>query len=277
MSEFDFIQKADTLNNKSDISFYIPAHELTHHWWGNLLTPGDALGASVLTESITEYVTLQIYKDYYGEEIARKFLSFQQRRYWQGRNSKQGKEPALYRAKSTENYLNYGKGTLVFHALSQKLGEDSLNYILKTFLEAYPSEKEIYPTTLDFIQHLKNGTSSDMHYFIEDAFKKVITYDISIDDVNSQEESNGNFNNTIQFSVNKFSRKDTLSELNPLENIVISCYDEKEDLIKKESFFIKTGMNTYSIKTPTKPYKITIDENYLFIESKKKDNEWILK
>ncbi len=84
-SEWRFVLNNASASDKIDLSFYVPAHELTHQWWGNQVIPANARGAKMLTESITEYITLQLYKGYYGQERADQFLEVQKQRYLHGR------------------------------------------------------------------------------------------------------------------------------------------------------------------------------------------------
>src|SRR6056297_3028423 len=79
----------------SEVLFYVVAHELTHEWFGNQVMPADAEGANMLTESITEYITLSIYTEHFGEAAAKRFLNAQYRRYNRGRKKENGKEPPL--------------------------------------------------------------------------------------------------------------------------------------------------------------------------------------
>jgi ABC-2 type transport system permease protein len=61
-SEIRFIANSDTANGTLDFAFYVTAHELTHQWWGNQIIPANALGSVMLTESVTEYISGNIYK-----------------------------------------------------------------------------------------------------------------------------------------------------------------------------------------------------------------------
>ncbi|MBK9631156.1 MAG: hypothetical protein IPO62_08820 [Saprospiraceae bacterium] len=63
ISEMRFINDVNYAKSGGiDLSFYVAAHEFTHQWWGNQVVPADALGATMITESITEYITAKIYE-----------------------------------------------------------------------------------------------------------------------------------------------------------------------------------------------------------------------
>ncbi|NCQ16028.1 MAG: M1 family metallopeptidase, partial [Flavobacteriales bacterium] len=104
--------------DKIDLSFYVSAHELTHQWFGNQLLPKDVLGAVMLTESITEYITLKIYKEQFGKDRALQFLKLQRLRYLKGRTKETKEESPLYLVKAEQDYISYGKGAIAFNTLS---------------------------------------------------------------------------------------------------------------------------------------------------------------
>lgn len=144
----------------TDLAFYVAAHELSHQWWGNQLLPADALGASMLTESLAEYTTAKIYEHVFGRERAIRFLQVQYTRYRAGRANATKPEPPLYLVAPEQTFLSYGKGALAFYILSQHWGETTFNQILRQYLDHYRTEGPPYPTTLDLLEHL-NAVSPD--------------------------------------------------------------------------------------------------------------------
>ncbi|MBL0288232.1 MAG: hypothetical protein IPQ19_12740 [Bacteroidetes bacterium] len=77
ISEIRFINDARNLKEDGiDLSFYVAAHELSHQWWGKQVIPADALGATMITESMAEYITAKIYEKKYGKQSALKFCRY---------------------------------------------------------------------------------------------------------------------------------------------------------------------------------------------------------
>lgn len=139
----------------TDLAFYVAAHELSHQWWGNQLLPADALGASMLTESLAEYTTAKIYEQIFGRERAIRFLEIQYTRYRAGHANETQPEPPLYLVAPEQTYLSYGKGALAFYILSEHWGEIPFNHALRQYLDRYRNAGSPYPTALDLLAHLK--------------------------------------------------------------------------------------------------------------------------
>jgi len=174
VSEMRFIN--DVNNSKSsgiDLSFYVAAHEFTHQWWGNQVIPADALGATMITESITEYITAKIYEKKFGKQSALKFLKIQRTRYLSGRTSEPGNESPLYLVNPEQSYISYGKGAIALYTLSEYLGEDKLNKTLQDYLNKVKFKPALYTTSLELLHFLKKVTPDHLHYLITDMFETI--------------------------------------------------------------------------------------------------------
>jgi len=172
MSEMRFINDTNSLKNGGiDLSFYVAAHELTHQWWGNQVIPADVLGATMITESITEYLTAKIYEKKYGKKSALKFLKIQRDRYLTGRADETEQEVPLYLVNPEQSFISYGKGAIAFYILSEYIGEEILNGILNEYLNKVKFQSPPYTTSLELIAHLKKSTPTNLHYLITDMFE----------------------------------------------------------------------------------------------------------
>lgn len=275
MSEFDFIHSSGKHPNKVNVTFYIPAHELTHQWWGSQLTPADALGATMLSESITEFTTLNMYRKHYGIKKALQFLKFQRQRYLQGRTREQEEELPLYLVKSKQQYIAYGKGTMAFHTLGHYWGEDNLNATLKAFLLEYKFKESPYPTSLDFLQRLKADVPDSLQYIIKDMFETVTFYDNSIEKAITKELPNGTHQVDVELSILKY-RNTKKDEPLPLNDFMeIGFYDKNGELFQVERIKITERENILSFVVDEKSSKVILDPNYLGIEREIGDNEFI--
>lgn len=166
-SELLFNLHQEPMADRLNLPFYVMAHELTHEWFGNQLLPANAKGAKMLTESIAEYLSLCIYQDYFGEKMGDQFLELQYERYQRGKNRERLEEPALYRVGAEQEYLFYGKGAIAFHEIATSIGQENLLEILGEFLQTYKLQTAHYPTTMDFVDFLKENSDESAAKLID--------------------------------------------------------------------------------------------------------------
>lgn len=273
-SEIRFIANTNTNSDKIDLSFYVAAHELTHQWWGNQVIPADAFGASMLSESITEYITLQIYKRKYGEEKALQFLKAQRERYLNGRKKANSQEePPLMLVKTPQQYISYGKGAIAFNSLSQHLGEEKFNAILQSFLKKYGSGIAPFPTSFDLVSHLKSNFPDSLQYLIEDYFEQVGFYDNKIIDAKTKPSNDGNYEVELDFFINKFSSNKKFLSRKFME---IGFYNSSDQLIDLQWYETAKMQNKTTFPLKKQPFKVVLDPNYLLLDQDVENNvfEW---
>lgn len=261
-SEVRFVLNNKNVINQVNLPFYIQAHELTHQWWGNQLVPADALGAKMLTESITEYISLRIYDRCFGQSKSQHFLSLQRKRYLEGRTKESDRESPLYLVKPDQEYIAYGKGAIVFNTLMNHIGEDKLNEILKAFLEEYKFRTDQYPTSTDLIAHLKKFIPKEFHYIIIDMMESIISYDHKINAVN-QLSSN---KLEIDIDVKKFDH--TMNKELEAQNIFLDIvqYGKNGQILGSEKHCVSSGNNKITISKVLGVKSIALDPHLNYIE-----------
>ncbi len=166
-SEILFNVNAEFMNDNFNLPFYVMAHEVTHEWFGNQVMPADAEGAKMLTESITEYLTLCIFRDYYSDDYANNFLEVQQDRYENGRKKEHNDEMPLNKVHSHQEYIAYGKGAIAFNEIANEIGIEKLSSVLNMYVSLYNNDANYYPTSDDLIDLLKAHTIVDKHEIID--------------------------------------------------------------------------------------------------------------
>ncbi len=274
-SEARFLINQKDDDEKIDLSFYVPAHELTHQWFGNQLAPSAALGAKVLTESITEYITLQIYRNHYGTAKALSFLNQQHLRYLKGRTRTKSPEVPLYLAASEDQYLAYGKGTIALNAIKHYIGEEKLNAAIKELLVQYQFRTDQYPGSLDLISILEKHMPQKYQYLLEDYFKAITFYDAKIDNA-SLRESENTYQLELDLHLQKYREQEIQEQLELNDFIQIACYDEKGNMLAVHTLEISENLSSLKFNTEVKPAKIVLDPNRLIIDKDQKDNTIIL-
>ncbi len=253
-----------------DTSFKVQAHELTHHWWGNQLVHANALGAGILSESITDYITLQIFKHQFVVDKSHQFLKFQRRRYIRG-SVNDSDEKTLQFAEPKEVYLSYGKGSIALNTLSNYLGEEKLNNILKDFFDDFTNRQNEYATSLDLIAKLKQNVPDSLQYLIKDYFENVLFYDTKLNNIRVVQKGN-QFKVTVDFEYLKYQKNNEENLLSLNDFVQIGFYDIDEKSIALKTIKVTQKKNTISFLLGKKPSKIIIDPNFLLIEKDTDDN-----
>lgn len=272
-SEMRFI--ANNSEEKIDISFYTIAHELTHQWWANQLVPADALGAIMLSESITEYISLHIFGAHYGKEKKLDFLKMQHHRYIKGRTREAVTEPPLFLVNEGQQYLAYGKGTIAFNTMDHFLGTKKMDAVLKDFFIRYKNKKAPYPTSDELVERLRKATPDSLKYMVHDLFERVTFYDNKIENVKILSNKKGAYEIEVDFTVLKYRNKAEGALLGLNDYIEIGFYNEDDELLSVEVFKIVKNSNKIRFQINGKPSKVIIDPNYLLIEKNSDDNSFV--
>jgi ABC-2 type transport system permease protein len=284
-----------------DYPFAITVHEVAHQWWAHQVIGADVLGATMLSESLSEYVALKVLEHQQGKSKMRKFLKKALDDYLVQRTLETKREkPLMYN--DGQGYIRYQKGSLVFYALSDYIGEDVLNGALKKYVEKVKFQEPPYTTSVEMVDYIREVTPDSLQYVIHDMFETITLYSNRIVDVTSTELDNGKYQVDIEFNVSKYrnnekGRKyyglkegDTLSyqtetmkkpELSaPLADYIdIGIFAEEEiDGKKKEKELylrkhkITAINNKLTIIVEEKPTEVGVDPYNKLIDTKSDDN-----
>jgi ABC-2 type transport system permease protein len=291
----------DTDEGGVDYPFAITVHEVAHQWWAHQVIGADVLGATMLSESLSEYVALKVLEHQQGKTKMRKFLKKALDDYLTQRTFETKREkPLMYN--DGQGYIRYQKGSLVFYALSDYIGEDVLNNALKSYVEKVKFQEPPYTTSVEMVDYIKKATPDSLQYVIKDMFETITLYSNRIVDVSSKALDNGKYEVEIEFNVSKYrnnekGRKyygykvgDTLSyqtenmkkpELSVLlaDYIDIGVFTEEEvDGKKKEKVLylkkhkITTINNKITIIVDEKPTEVGVDPYNKLIDTSSNDN-----
>ncbi|MFH4965589.1 M1 family aminopeptidase [Gaetbulibacter sp. M235] len=193
----------DTEEGGVDYPFAITVHEVAHQWWAHQVIGADVLGATMLSESLSEYVALKVLEHQHGKSKMRKFLKKALDDYLTQRTFENKREkPLMYN--DGQGYIRYQKGSLVFYALSDYIGEDTLNNALKSYVEKVKFQEPPYTTSVEMVNYIKQATPDSLQYVIHDMFETITLYSNRIVDVSSKALENGKYQVDIEFNVSKY-------------------------------------------------------------------------
>ena len=222
----------DSDEGGNDYPFYVTAHEIAHQWWAHQVIGADVLGSTMLSESLSEYVSLKIIESINGKNKMRKFLKRSLDTYLTDRAFERKREnPLMYN--DGQGYIHYQKGSLIFYALSDYIGEKTLNQALSKYVKKTAFQEPPYTTTIELVNELKRVTPDSLSYVINDMFETITLYENRIISAKSTELENGKFQLDLEFKVSKY-RNDEKGKMYYGEREIDSIYYQSEEMKKPE-------------------------------------------
>ena len=299
---FGFIAAVDDTNDDGvDYPFAVTVHEVAHQWWAHQVIGADVLGATMLSESLSEYVSLKVLEHQNGKPKMRTFLKKALDDYLMQRTMERKRENALM-YNDGQGYIRYQKGSLVFYALSDYIGEEKLNGALKKYVEKVKFQEAPYTTSVEMVNYIREVTPDSLQYVIKDMFETITLYRNQILEVKSTELDNGKYEVEIEFEVSKYRNDekgkryygekvgDTLTyqtdEMKkPILSVPLADYidigifaQEEVDGEKKEKeLYLKKHKiteinNKITIIVDEKPVEVGVDPYNKLIDTKSEDN-----
>jgi len=158
-------------DKQQDVINELAGHELSHLWWGNSqINPDDRDGSAMLTETMAMYTEMMLLKKMYGKEkmLDRIKMHLDIYSYSKGFSIEQ----PLYKVQPGATHISYSKGAVVMYLLSELIGEQKVNEVLKSFIEKhkFPNPK---PASTDFLDELYQLTDSSLHSKIDRLFTTI--------------------------------------------------------------------------------------------------------
>ena len=297
-----FIADVDDENDDGvDYPFAITVHEVAHQWWAHQVIGADVLGATMLSESLSEYVSLKVLEHEHGKAKMRTFLKKALDDYLLQRTLERKRENALM-YNDGQGYIRYQKGSLVLYALSDYIGEENLNGALKKYVEKVKFQEAPYTTSVEMVDYIKEATPDSLQYVIKDMFETITLYRNRILNAKSTELENGKFEVEIEFEVSKYRNDekgkryygekvgDTLSYKTdkmkkPILSVPLADYvdigifteEEIDGKTKEKELFLKkykiTAINNkITIIVDKKPTEVGVDPYNKLIDTQSEDN-----
>jgi len=218
-----------------DFPFSVTSHEVAHQWWAHQVIGANVQGATLLSESLSEYSSLKVLEHTYGKSQMRKFLKDALDSYLQGRTFEEKKEqPLMYN--ENQQYIHYNKGSLVLYALSDFIGEKKMNDALKNYISKVAYQEAPYTNSIELVNELRAATPDSLQYVINDMFETITLYDNRIEDVTSKKLPNGKYEVKINFEVAKYKANDDGKRVFKDKNGKTLTYKKKGEKYAIESY-----------------------------------------
>ncbi|MEP6897762.1 MAG: M1 family aminopeptidase, partial [Rhodanobacter sp.] len=194
---------ADLRNpTKVDYVYYVTAHEVAHQWWAHRVIGANMQGSTMLSESLAQYSAMMVMKQKYGATQMRKFLKYELDGYLAGRATEKLAEEPLAKVEN-QQYIHYYKGSVIFYALQDYIGEHTLDAVLKQFLLDKGFQQPPYTTSQEFMDALARGTDPKWKGLLDDFFWRITLFDNRMTDASARKLPNGKYEVTMKVHAGK--------------------------------------------------------------------------
>jgi hypothetical protein len=269
-----FIARIDDDSPKDiDYPFYVSAHEAAHQWWGHQVVGANTRGATVLSESLSEYTALMVMKRAVGPQKMRRFLRYNLDAYLMGRATERRQELPLAENEH-QDYVHYRKGSLALYLLQDLLGEDVVNGVLRKLLAEHAFKAAPYPTVNELVNALRAVTPPDKAYLIDDLFESIVLYENRATGASARQRPDGRYEVTISAQAGKV-RAGALGEEQPMplkDYIEFGVDDRNGKPLLRERRLVDKAQQTVTVVVDGRPGRAGIDPDNKLIDRKPTDN-----
>ncbi len=260
-----------------DMAFYVTAHEVAHQWWGHQVCGGNVQGGTMMVESMAQYTALMVMEHEYGKDNMEKFLKYELDRYLSGRSAERKRELPIT-LNENQQYIHYQKGSLVFYALKDYIGEDSLNAALSRFVTDYAFKESPYPTTVDFMKYIRQSTPDSLQNVVSDLFDRITVFNNSARHAVAKKTRDGNYEVSLEVECKKVYADSIGTETEAALNewidvgVFTKGSDDNDSLIYLAKKFVDQPKMKFVISVGKQPVKAGIDPMHKLIDRDTEDN-----
>nr|APZ78725.1 membrane protein [Myxococcus sp.] len=269
-----FIARVDDEDpNDVDYPYYVTAHEIAHQWWAHQVVGARAQGATLTSETLSQYAALMVMKHRFGAKKMKRFLKFELDRYLSGRAMERKKEVPLSRVEN-QQYIHYQKGSLVMYALQDFIGEERVNRALRRYVEKVRFQGPPYTGSTELLGFLREETPPEFQYLLEDLFESITLYDNRAVSAQARPNDQGTWDVTLKVVAKKFRANETgeQTEVDFEDWMDVGALDERGEAVFLEKRKVQKGESEIVFTVPVKPFQVGIDPLNVLIDRTSTDN-----
>lgn len=243
-----------------DYVFYVTAHEVAHQWFAHQVIGGSVQGATMLSESLSQYAALMVMEKEYGKEKMRKFLKEELDNYLSARGGELVEEMPLMLVEN-QQYIHYQKGSLILYALRDYIGEDKVNLALRNYIQEVAFQEPPYTHTPDLMKHFEAVTPPEMRYVLDDMFRKITLFENRVTEATYTKRPDGKYAVDLTFEAKKVRSdgqgKETPVPINDLIDVGVFGEETKAGGKKEETVLY---LQKHRITQPTTRVQLVVDK-----------------
>ena len=269
-----FVAKVDPDDpDDVDYPYYVTAHEVAHQWWAHQVIGGNVQGATVLSETMSQYTALMVMKGSFGPRNMKRYLRYELDHYLRGRGFERQKELPLAKVEN-QDYIYYNKGSLVSYALQDYLGEERFNRAAREFLERYEFEGPPYPISRDLISFIREQTPPELAYLIDDMFENITLFDNRAKSARYHKRADGRYELTLGVTARKLRADELGVESDaPLADLIeVGAVDEHGVGVTLEKRWIHEPEAEITLLLDAPPVRAGIDPLNKLVDRNPDDN-----
>ena len=256
-----------------DYVFYVTAHEIAHQWWAHQVIGGNVQGSTMIVESMAQYSALMVMEKEYGRAKMQKFLRYELDRYLRGRGSELVAEKPISLVEN-QQYIHYGKGSLVMYALRDYIGEERVNRALRKFIADHAFSGPPYTTAQELVRYFRAEAPPEQQKLITDLFERIVLFDNQAREVSATKRADGKYVVKMTVASTKL-QSDAKGEEKPVpldDWIDIGVLGDDDAVLFVEKRRITKPTETFEVVVSGKPVKAGIDPMNKLIDRNPKDN-----
>lgn len=246
-------------------------HELAHMWWGDRIIGAQMQGRQMLNETMAEYSTQMLFKEYYSPVYVNKLSGAKLDAYLNGRSQDNEAEvPVMYT--EDHGYLR-AKGPLVLYALQDIIGKEKVHQALRNFLRDYSFKTSPCPTSRDLVDALRAEAGPEYQQLITDLFERIVLYDLRIDSASAR-QIDGGYEVAVEVTAKQLAADGRGRETEePLDTwFDVAVFAENDEPLERvtplciEKHRLNSGKQMLTIRTLQKPGVVAVDPFHKRIE-----------
>lgn len=261
-----FIARLDDDPDAIDYVYYVTSHEVAHQWWAHQVIGANVQGATLLSETLSQYSALMVMREKYGEEKMSDFLDYELDRYLRGRGGELVEEMPLMLVEN-QQYIHYRKGSVVMYALQDLVGEDTLNRAIRAYADEVRFQEPPFTTTRDLMAHIREVVPPEYQETVTDLFERITLFENKVEEATYTELADGTYRVRLETSTRKVHADGEGVESDaPLDDWVdIGVFAEAEDggdlgpALFLETRRLTDEENVFEVVVAEKPAKAGID------------------
>jgi ABC-type transport system involved in multi-copper enzyme maturation permease subunit len=276
-----FIAKLDQEDEEAiDYVFYVTAHEVAHQWWAHQLIGGFVQGATLLSETLSQYSALMVMEKEYGPEKMRRFLKYELDSYLRGRGGELIEELPLLLVEN-QPYIHYRKGSVVMYALKDYIGEENVNAALRSYLARNKFQEPPYTNTRELLSFLEEAAPGERRGVIEELFESITLYDNRATAASYERLGDGSYRVRLDLTAKKLraTGQGAETEVGIGDEIDIGVFGAEAEgappegkLLYLEKHRIEASESTIEVVVDEEPKKAGIDPFNKLIDRNPEDN-----